>query len=122
MSTHHKGPFLPITALLHSENGKTSSKVCLDPNICVVLTVRTSRKPRREKSSGRFYPDKDRKICCAVRVIGGVWTKTGNSLVGVCGHIIKKEKMSKLCCFMWIQEAAPGLSSSIIKVIGYTRR
>lgn len=78
MSIHHKGPFLPITALLPSENGKTSSKVCLDPNICVVLTVRTSRKPRRErKALPVFLPDKDRKICCAVRVIGGSGQKQG---------------------------------------------
>lgn len=44
-------PFLPITALLPSENGKTSSKVCLDPNIYVVFTVRTSRTPRRERKA-----------------------------------------------------------------------
>lgn len=82
MSTHHKGP-------LSSHNcpptfrkwKKTSSKVCLDPNICVVLTVRTSRKPRRERKALPvflfFFPDKDRKICCAVRVIGGPGQKQG---------------------------------------------
>lgn len=71
-----------------------------------------------------FFPDKDRKICCAGRVIGGSGQKTQNSLVGVCGHIIKKRECQSGLASSGSRRRSllPGLESSELSVTTFHLR